>query len=497
MDQASDLLTSEIFTIIQEKLQNTANVYLVGGAIRDVLLSRPIHDMDFVVLKDAGKVAKKLADDLKGGFYMLDEERDIARVVIDQPNGKKFYLDFSALREENLFKDLRSRDFTINAMAVNVAQPELLIDPLKGIEDIKAGFLQICNPNSFRNDPIRVVRAVRMAIQFDLKITENTLHALKEQVKSLDSISQERIRDELFRILESEKIASALRLLDQLGIIDTLWPELSALKSIEYENMANQNVWQHTLATVQGLEDIWRVLVGEYTEEKGSNLWLGTLVGRLGRYRTDFDHHFQLSINPLRSRKAQLFYTALFHDCGKPAVQLSNETGQVSYLGHDTAAEAIVRDASRKIRLSENEVTAITLMVKEHMRFNQLGKNGVLPDNREIHYYYKKNRSYGIDLCFLALANTIGTYQHALDQDVWLEKVNLARVLMEAYFEKYEQVVNPTKIVSGSEIMKQFNIEPGKQVGELLEELQAAQAEGKVSTKSEAISYLRAKVKSV
>jgi poly(A) polymerase len=495
MDQASDLLTSEIFTTIQEKLQGITSVYLVGGAIRDVLLSRPIHDMDFVVLKDAGKVAKKLADDLRGGFYMLDEERDIARVIIDQPNGKKFYLDFSALREENLFKDLKSRDFTINAMAVNVAQPELLIDPLKGIDDIKGGFLQICNPNSFRNDPIRVIRAVRMAIQFDLKITENTLHALKEQVSSLHAISQERIRDELFRMLESDKNASALRLLDQLGILDTLWPELSALKSLEYENMANQNVWQHTLATIQGLDDIWRVLIGEFEEEKASNLLLGTLVSRLGRYRTDFDHHFQLGINPSRSRKALLFYTALFHDCGKSTVQVSNLSGQITYEGHDSAAEAIVKEAARKIRLSENEVSVITLMVKEHMKFNQFSQAGVLPDNREIHSYYKKNRSYGIDLCFIALANIIGTYQHALDQDIWLEKVNLARVLMEAYFEKYDKVVNPPKILSGSDIMKNFNLEPGKQVGELLEEVQAAQAEGKITTKAEAMSYIKSLIK--
>jgi poly(A) polymerase len=495
MIHASNLLTSEIFTLVQEKLRGMNNVYLVGGAIRDVIMTRPIHDMDFVVVGNAGKVARKLADEFQGGFYMLDEERDIARVVIDLPHGKRFYLDFSALREQNLFKDLSSRDFTINAMAVNVSEPELLIDPLNGITDIKSGFLRVCNPNAFRNDPIRVIRAVRMAMQFNLKITENTLYALKQQVPSLHSISQERIRDELFRILESENIASAMRLLDELGIVDTLWPELSALKSLKQGNSHTLDAWQHTLGTIKGLEDLWSVLVAEFDEEKAANLLLGTAAIRLGRYRSYLDEHFQQTISPLRSRKSLIFYAALYHDVGKSAVETKEESDSISFLGHDAAGAAMVREAARKIRLSENEVDAVSNLVKEHMKLHVLSLDGKVPSRREIHQFFKQNRSFGVDLCLLLLADLIGKYQFTMQPDNWTEKVNLVRTFLEAYFEKFDEIVCPLKIITGSDLMKQFHLQAGPQVGVLLEEIQAAQAEGKIQDKAEAFSYIRSFIK--
>ncbi|MBI9051936.1 MAG: HD domain-containing protein [Anaerolineaceae bacterium] len=491
MDQTTDLLTSEMFAIVQEKLQGMNNVYLVGGAIRDVLMMRPIHDMDFVVIGSAANVAKKLADELQGGFYMLDEERDIARVVIKQTQGKKFYLDFSTLREENLFKDLTSRDFTINAMAVNVSQPGLLIDPLKGVKDIKAGYLQVCNPNSFSTDPIRVIRAVRMAIQFNLKITENTLYALKEQVENLHQISKERIRDELFRMLESEKIASAIRLLDELDILKTVWPELADMKQVDQGKSHSHDVWEHTLGTINALENLWDMLVGEFDEEKASNLLLGTASARLGRYRGKLVDHFQQNINPSRSRKSLIFYTALYHDIGKPAAKVISENGEISFRGHDETAISMMREAARKIRLSENEVNAVTTMVKHHMQLHVLSLDSKVPSKREIHQFFKQNRSYGIDLCLLMLADLIGKYQHEMNQDLWFEKVNLVRLFMEAYFDQFDEIINPPKLITGSELMKQFRIEAGPQVGELLEELQAAQAEGLVTSKKDATKYIK------
>jgi putative nucleotidyltransferase with HDIG domain len=491
MEQTTGLLTSEMFAVVQEKLEGNNHVYLVGGAVRDVLMMRPLHDMDFVVIGRAAEVAKKLADELEGGFYMLDEERDIARVVIKQDHGKKFYLDFSALRAENLFNDLTSRDFTINAMAVNVAQPELLIDPLKGVKDIRAGYLQICNPSSFKDDPIRVIRAVRMAIQFNLKITENTLYALKEQVPNLHQISQERIRDELFRILESENIASAIRLLEELKILQTIWPELSALKDVEQGSTHAYDVWEHTMSTVDGLEDLWDVLVGEFEEEKVSNLLMGTACAQLGRFRDHLEEHFQQSINPARSRKSLLFYAALYHDIGKPAVKSIKEDGEISFRGHDEVAITMVKEASRKLRLSENEVSTVTLMVKNHMQLHVLSLEGKVPSKREIHQFYKQNRSYGVDLCMIMLADLIGKYRYEMNHELWLDKVNLARLFLEAYFEKFDEIINPPKLISGSELMKQFKIEAGPRVGELLEELQAAQAEGLVKDKKEANYYIK------
>src|SRR5690606_23403950 len=159
--------------------------------------------------------------------YMLDEERDTARVILDPGDSSRLVVDFASLRGTDLETDLRGRDFTVNAMAFDVAKPDRLIDPLGGLADLRDNRLRACAPDSFTRDPVRVLRAVRQSLSFHFRIEADTLQSMRAAAPLLPAVSAERQRDELFRMLEGEQVALAVRILDRVGALQHVLPELT------------------------------------------------------------------------------------------------------------------------------------------------------------------------------------------------------------------------------------------------------------------------------
>jgi tRNA nucleotidyltransferase/poly(A) polymerase len=236
---------------IREALPPDTQAYLVGGAVRDMLLGRPTHDLDFVLPADAVKISRRVADALHAAFYPLDEERDTGRVVQIDPDGSRQVIDFSVLRGPDLESDLRARDFTVNAIALDLHAPQVLIDPLGGAADLHAKRLRACSPLSFEEDPLRVVRGVRLAAAFGFRILPETRRQMGQAVSSLERISPERLRDELFRMLGGPQPWTAIRALDLLGALPYILPELPALKGVDQSPPHVQDVWSHTLSVLQ------------------------------------------------------------------------------------------------------------------------------------------------------------------------------------------------------------------------------------------------------
>ncbi len=158
MPTANPLSFSDLLEKIAAALPPDQAAYLVGGAVRDALLQRVTHDLDFAMPgEDVLTVSRRLADRIGAAFYPLDEERDTGRLVIVRPDGSRQMLDFAALRGPDLESDLRARDFTINAMAVDVRQPQSLIDPLGGAADLLGKRLSACSATAFTDDPLRIL----------------------------------------------------------------------------------------------------------------------------------------------------------------------------------------------------------------------------------------------------------------------------------------------------------------------------------------------------
>jgi tRNA nucleotidyltransferase/poly(A) polymerase len=188
---------------VRTALPPGSTAYLVGGAVRDMLLNRRTHDLDFVLPGKGIETARRVANALRGAFYVLDEERDTGRVVLFEPDGERQMLDFSVLRGPDLESDLRGRDFTLNAIALDVHSTQALIDPLRGAADLQAKQLRACAPSSFQDDPIRILRGVRLATAFGFRLLPETIHSMKQAVPGLERISPERLRDELFKLLST------------------------------------------------------------------------------------------------------------------------------------------------------------------------------------------------------------------------------------------------------------------------------------------------------
>ena len=470
-------------------------LYVVGGAVRDMLLNRPVHDLDFAMPGPTQALARQVADSLGGGLYVMDEERDTTRVVLDTGGPQRLFLDFATFRAEDLDSDLRSRDFTINAMAFDVADPGRLIDPTGGFADLREKRIRACLPTSLHNDPARVLRAVRQALSFEFRIDPDTIRQIRTAAPLLSRISPERQRDELFKMLDGGQVSRAIQLLDHLGVLTAVLPELNDLKGVTQSAPHVDDVWEHTLAVVGHLDHLLAALVGAYQEGSSTDLMTGLGVMRLGRYREQFAQHFAQSLNPERSPRALLLMAALYHDISKPATRSEETDGKVRFLGHPERGAQVLADRARALALSNDEVVRMQRIVDHHMRCHfmttTLLMDGELPSRRTIFRYFRTAGPAGVDICLLSLADLRGTFGITLPQDHWLAELDVCRALLEAYWEQSEQVISPPRLISGHDLIDQFAMKPGWMMGRLLDAIRESQATGEISSRDEALEFAR------
>jgi putative nucleotidyltransferase with HDIG domain len=494
MNAELPLLTAHSWECIRSALLPGEEAYLVGGSVRDLLLGRVSHDLDFIILGDSLAVGRRVADALGAPYYTLDSERKTGRVILLQPDGERLFLDFAALRASNLESDLRDRDFTINAIAIPLHDLTQLVDPLGGVADLRAGVLRPCSPSSFLNDPLRTLRAVRQAVAFELHILPDTQKLLRQALPLLPRVSPERLRDELFRTLDGPQPSTAIRALDKLGALPYLLPELPALKGIEQSPPHTSDVWTHTLGVVQKLVSLFNVLAPTPDPETASNLTLAAVSLRLGRYRDKIHEHLSTLLNPDRSLRALLVLAALYHDIGKPQTRTLSDQGRIHFYNHEEIGASIASQRAHRLRLSNDETERLAIIVRHHMRPLLLAQGGELPSRRAVYRFFRSAGAAGVDICLLCLADTLATYGPGLPQEVWARQVDVVRILMEAYWEQKEERLSPPALLRGEALIQEFSLQPGPQVGKLLEAIREAQATGEIHTRQQALDFARARL---
>jgi poly(A) polymerase len=340
-----------------------------------------------------------------------------------------------------------------------------------------------------------VLRAVRLAAGLGFQIEGETRQKMKQAAGGLRSVSPERLRDELFRILEGPQPGTAMRALEMLGVLPHLLPELPALRGVEQPTPHVYDVWTHTVTTLNQLEDILSALAPGYDPESTGDLFTGLLVLRLGRYREQFAAHFADLLNSDRSVRALLFLAALYHDVAKPACKTSGEDGRIRFWEHDEKGAEMAAARAHALHLSNDEIHRLRLIVRHHMRIHsfsgRLQSVGKTPSRRAIYRFFRDAGEAGIALILLSLADTRATYGHTLAQETWAAELDICRLLLENYWEKPAEIVSPPRLLDGKEVMAEFGLKPGPRVGEILEAIREAQATGKISTREEALSFGR------
>jgi tRNA nucleotidyltransferase/poly(A) polymerase len=463
---------------LQERLWDVGKadpLYLVGGAVRDALLHRPILDLDFATPGDAVWLARRAADALDGDIFVMDAERGVARVIYQGADGRR-WMDFTRFRGDDLLADLQARDFTINALCVDFrGDLSLLIDPLSGEQDVLNKRVRLCAPHALTDDPLRTLRAVRQSVQLGFRLLPEVVAGIRQAASGLTHVSRERLRDEFFKLLELEDAAAGLRVLQALHLMEYILPELAQLPSCAQVAPYVFDGWQHTLYAVERLITILTAISPRRTDQTAASFDLGMLIIQLDRYRRPLNTHISRTWANERPHQALLVLAALLH---RAALESD----------HNTQTSAVIAErAADELRLSNAEKKRLAQVVGAFRTVYTLPHYDLLASHR---YWFVLEEA-GIDALLLGMAYILATYGAYLPQDLWLDRVELAVRLLSDYFDRYTQVVNPPPLIDGARLMQALGLSSGPQVGQMLTALREAQVLGQITSPEEAIQYAR------
>lgn len=458
MQNISQLLSQEIKDLIGLK-QEGQKLYLVGGIIRDYCIGRKNEDVDILCDFDTRLVARRFADMHRGDFFVMDARRNISRVILAGKTGKKVF-DFARLRATDLAGDLKARDFTINAMAIDLDQSYRIIDPLGGQIDLEKKTLRACSPASFTDDPVRVIRAFRYSHSLNLDFDKQTLGLLKEAIPALGTVSSERKRDELFKILDLSNAEIAIKHLFDLQIHQ--W--MGFTQEINFDQFGDEFVY------------------------------LRTMINKLNEYIRTNDNEGDFLHNDFRLQKntAGQFNTFLRkrNSSDRNEQQLILLSAILSPLG---IAEA--KGVASQLLLSREEIDKITT-IKQCSGVKELWETRRLPGDRELYHFYRNNGDAGLGIALMVLAE-LWSGKSKLDR---ADDITLAQAIcmhtIAFWFEK-PNVAHPVLLLNGNDLMVNFDLIPGPLVGSLIEGLREEQAAGSIQSRSEAMEWVEKRLSGI
>ena len=347
--------------------------WLVGGFVRDRLLGRTSHDLDLVVPEGGIRLARAIADAFGGVSFVLDAGRDVGRAILTDASGETLEVDVARLRVPDLMDDLALRDFTVNAIAMDlaaaVAEPRVF-DPFDGRADISRGLLRAVTEGAFRDDPLRMLRGLRMAAELGFRIEDATHNLIRRDAPLIQSVSSERIRDELMRILTAPGAWQHLRLLAALGLLRYTLPESAAQSGVAQSAPHYQDVFDHSRSVLAHLGGIYALLWPEsgYTLPQpvpddptavAAEAQWAAVAATLAPYADDLRAHLALLLASGHTRRDLLMWAAVTHDWGKPAKRTENDAGQAHFYDHDRWGALLAEARLQALKFSGDEVAYV------------------------------------------------------------------------------------------------------------------------------------------
>jgi poly(A) polymerase len=448
-------------------------LWLVGGAVRHLLAGEEPADLDIAIATGALALGRRLADRMGASFVVLDAGRGAGRVVGSA--GEGLAVDVVDFRAPTLEGDLRARDFTVNALAVCLADlvrdgDAAVTDATGGVGDLDARLVRACGPTAFVDDPVRTLRGVRLAMRAEWRLEPGTEALLRGAAPLLTRVSAERVRDELVGILGEPRAAAGLRLLDGVGALAVLLPESGPMRATAQPLPHHFDVWEHSIRTVEGVDALLDDL-------DALSPWGATLRAHLGQ-----------GLGGGITRRETLRLAALLHDVAKPETR-TEQGGRVRFLGHDATGALRTAAIADRLRLPRRAGQVVERLVAEHLRPMHLAEAGEITRRARFRFF----RALGDDapdLLLLALADA-AALAGGSPLAVWTgDGGAVVRSLM-AGAEAETAAAAAPPLLRGQDVMEAFHLPPGPAVGRLLERAREAQALGLVRTREEALDHLR------
>jgi tRNA nucleotidyltransferase/poly(A) polymerase len=466
-------------------------VWLVGGALRDALLGRPVLDLDAAAV-GAHLLAQRLARQTKASCVVLDAENGVYRVV---PRGGGPHVDVAELQGKDILSDLGRRDFTLNALALELplAAGAPLLDPHGGLADLRRRRLRRTTTKVFRDDPLRMLRVFRIAAQCGLRVEPATLSAVRRERGLLRRSASERARAELLTLLAVPDSAPWLKAMDEVRLLTALLPELESSRTCAKVYYGAGGVLKHALEVVARMDFV-----------------LSDLEAVFGALGARVREHLR-GLGAPAGDPAFLKLAALLHDVAKPATARRID-GRLRFFGHDLLGGRMAAEILRRLRCSREEVRVAALLAEHHLRPGNLAAADVVSD-KAVYRFFRDLGPLGVPQLLLCWADHASYLPpaalrrvlrwaaedphgfrppRALDADTakTLRHLQLVSWLMSRWF-LAPATARPERLLDGKEVMKTLGIPPSPRVGEALALLEEAQAEGRVRTREDALAFLR------
>jgi poly(A) polymerase len=461
--------SAPVVAAIRGALPEGDGVWIVGGAVRDAALGREVEDLDLAVAGDPGAIAKQIGTATGEHAFELSAEFRTWRVASRRSG---LQIDVTALRGGGIEADLAERDFTIGAVAVPLHGDEA-IDPFGGLADLDARVLRAVGERSFLSDPLRLLRAARLAAQLGLEVDPGTADLARAAAPHAADPAGERQLAELRQLIGGPDPLRGLRLLDELGITAVVLPELETLRGVEQGPNHHLDVYDHTVAVL------------EHTLEVE-----GDLERFAGERAAEVAELLEEPLADEIDRRTALRFGALFHDIAKPATRAERD-GFVGFRGHDEVGVEVIGEICRRLRASRRLTQHLQGLTRHHLRLGFLISEMPLPPRR-VHAYLRATEPVTVDVTLLTAADRLSARGQGpiASPEMVSAHLQLAREMIAAGLD-WRREGPPPPLLRGDEIAAELGIEPGPELGSALAELEAAQYAGEVTDRMGALRHLR------
>ena len=457
---------------------STKDLHLIGGFVRDMVLGVPSFDLDFVIIdKSTKEFGEELLSKFEGHYFLLDKDTQTTRFVLKDEDSKQYTFDFTSVKSSDVEEDFKRRDFTINALAINLKEQEKIIDKFNGLNDIKQKNIKAISLENFKDDPLRVVRAFRFATLINGEIDKETLLFIKERKKnnlSLDKVSPERISVELWKILDCKNSFKYIKQMSDIGLLEEIFPEITPMREVPPNSHHHLWLYDHSVELIKTFEDNFHK-IPEWAQEE--------LNKPLGN-----------ALSP--TKKAIVKLACLFHDIGKPntwEIKQVNGEEKHTFYGHDKVGEELTKKISDKLKFSNLMANAISKMVRYHLRPFQLSQGDAPITERALYRFFRDVGEETPMLLMLAMADLHATLGPKITKDDVMKSEKLVLFLFDEYKEfqvKQTEDKKKKKLLDGNEIIEITGLEPSPKLGEIVSKLDEAIAIGEVKTKEEAKKWV-------
>lgn len=436
--------------------------YLVGGSIRDLFTKKcEFCDRD-ISIRGAENFARKIANKWDGTFIELDSENKIYRVVLPD---KINFLDISELQGNSIEEDLKRRDFTINAIAYDLANDKF-VDVTGGLKDLKNKVLRHIDDKNFEDDPLRILRAFRFYAVTGFKMTIELENALKKYLSLALNPAKERINYEIMKLFGGDFASGALLKMDEFGLLEKIFPCVTEMKKVPPNTHHHLDLFHHVVETVRQIEILYNKISGFEKEHLDA---------------VDFGGFPRIN---------HLKLAGFLHDIGKFSTWTIEESGRHRFIKHDDVGSKMVVPLLRDLKFSKKQIEYISCMIKNHIYPSNVIVAPSLNDKVMMRYVRKMGDNV-IDNIILAKADRLSARGVDITEEIVNANISGLDKLLDFYLSKKDSLAPLPKLIDGREIMEILNIKPSPKLGEIINAINEAQLNGDITTHDEAVNYIK------